>query len=66
MKYRIAWEVMETGCVEKGNLLYGNPHEAHEIARMLNETWPEFRHWVEPLEAAAEPKATSASQEDAA
>ena len=66
MKYYIAWRVLETGCVEKGTLIYGNLDEASAVARMLNDNWPEFAHWVEPVESASQAQAANASQEHAA
>ena len=63
MKYLVAWEVLETGHVEKGRLYYSSSIEAEEIARMLNDAWPEFRHWVEPLDPAAQvPQAARAAR----
>ena len=61
MKYLVAWEVLETGRIERGNLFYTSLHEAGEIARMLNDAWPEFRHWVEPLAQQAPGKTNGGS-----
>jgi hypothetical protein len=46
MTHRLAWRDRETGECGIGKIVYPSRPAAQEVARMMDEAWPEYVHWV--------------------
>ena len=53
MEFRLAWKDSETGRIFQGKPLFKSLAMAKEVARRMDERWPEFVHWAEERDAAA-------------
>jgi hypothetical protein len=49
MTHRLAWKDRETGQYGAGKVVYPSQPAALEVARRMDEAWPEYTHWVEAV-----------------
>jgi hypothetical protein len=48
MWYRISWKSPVTGEVQRDRPLFTTLEVAKNVARLMNEAWPDTEHWAEP------------------
>ena len=54
MHYRVAWRHPETTRVWVGQFVFSSLQAADEVARSMDMTWPETKHWPVSGDGAAE------------
>jgi hypothetical protein len=50
MPYRVCWRSPVNGEVQRDRPLYPSMKAAQEMSRLMNEVWPDTRHWAEPAD----------------